>query len=115
MDKKAFRQETLKKRSDIYSAEIDAAIIDNFINSDVYKKADWIMLYISFGTEINTHHLVKHALADGKHIVAPICNISDHTVTLSEILNFPEDLEEGHYGILEVKDDCLRIIDPKKI
>ena len=52
MDKKAFRQETLKKRSDIYSKEIDAQIIDNFIHSDAYKDADWMMLYVSFDTEI---------------------------------------------------------------
>ncbi|MEF9917803.1 MAG: 5-formyltetrahydrofolate cyclo-ligase [Eubacterium sp.] len=115
MDKKAFRQETLKKRSTLYSEEIDAAIIDNFVHSDAYKKADWIMAYISFGTEINTHAFVKQALADGKHIVAPICNLADHTVTLSEILHFPGDLEAGHYGILEVKKDCMRIIDPKKL
>lgn len=115
MDKKAFRQETLKKRSDIYSKEIDAQVVENFLQSDAYKNASWLMLYVSFGTEIHTHDLIQKALADGKHVVVPICNIADHTVTLSEVLNFPDDLEEGHYGILEVKDSCLRVIDPKKL
>lgn len=115
MDKKAFRQETLKKRSDIYSKEIDAQIIDNFIHSDAYKDADWMMLYVSFDTEIHTHALIERALAEGKHVVVPICNTADHTITLSEILNFPGDLEEGHYGILEVKDDCRRVVAPEKL
>ncbi len=115
MDKKSFRQTTLKKRSDIYNAAIDAQIVDNFIQSDCYKQADWMMLYISFGTEINTHGLAKQALKDGKHVVVPICNIEDHTITLSEIHHFPDDLEEGHYGILEVKADCLDIVNPKQL
>lgn len=115
MDKKAFRKETLKKRSEIYCAETDAQVVENFLNSDNYKNANWMMLYVSFGTEINTHELVKKALADGKHVVVPICNLADHTVTLSEVINFPEDLEEGSYGILEVRDCCLRVVDPKKL
>lgn len=115
MDKNVFRKETLARRKAIFSAETDATIVDNFLSTDLYKNAEWIMVYVSFGTEIFTHDLVKKALADGKHVVAPICNISDHTVTLSEIINFPGDLEEGHYGILEVRDDCLRVVDPKKI
>ena len=115
MDKSAFRKEILAHRKAVYSATTDAAIINKFLESDLYVKAEWIMAYVSFGTEIYTHKFIEKALADGKHVVAPICNISDHTVTLSEIKNFPEDLEEGHYGILEVRDDCLRIVDPKKL
>lgn len=115
MNKNVFRKETLARRKEIFSAETDARIVDNFLNTDLYKNAEWIMVYVSFGTEIFTHDLVKKALADGKHVVAPICNISDHTVILSEIINFPGDLEEGNYGILEVRRDCLRIVDPKKI
>ena len=115
MDKNLFRKETLARRKAIYSAAIDAQIIDNFLASDLYKNSEWIMAYVSFGTEIYTHDFVKKALADGKHVVVPICNIADHTITLSEILNFPDDLEEGHYGILEVRPDCLRIVDPKQL
>ena len=48
-------------------------------------------------------------------MVVPICNTADHTIILSEILNFPGDLEEGHYGILEVKDDCRRVVAPEKL
>ncbi len=115
MDKSSFRKETLARRKEIYSADTDAKIIDLFLNSDLYKKADWIMAYVSFGTEINTHDFIKKALADGKHIVVPICNTADHTITLSELINFPDDLEDGHYGILEVRKECLRIVDPKQL
>lgn len=115
MDKNLFRKETLARRKSIYNKTIDAAVIDTFIESDLYKNADWIMAYVSFGTEINTHDFIKKALADGKHIVVPICNAADHTLILSEIINFPDDLEEGHYGILEVREACRRIVDPKQL
>ena len=115
MDKSLFRKEILARRKKIYCADTDAKIIEQFLDSDLYKNADWIMAYVSFGTEIYTHDFIKRALADGKHIVVPICNIEDHTVTLSELINFPDDLEEGHYGILEVREDCMRIVDPKKL
>jgi 5-formyltetrahydrofolate cyclo-ligase len=115
MNKSVFRKEILEHRKEIYNTTIDATIINNFFKSDLYKNSDWMMVYVSFGTEIFTHDFIKQALLDGKHVIAPICNISDHTITLSEILNFPEDLENGHYGILEVRKDCLRPVDPKKL
>ena len=114
MDKKALRKETLAKRKEIYSAVIDTHIIDRFLASQYYHDCKWLMVYVSFGTEINTHELIRRALADGKHVVAPIC-AENHTMILSEIKNFPEDLEEGHYGILEVKENCIRKVDPKKL
>lgn len=115
MDKKQFRKETLKKRSEIYDAATDAAVVRNFIQSEYYQNASWMMLYVSFGTEIYTHDLIRQALADGKHVVVPICNTADHTVTLSEVRHFPDDLEEGHYGILEVKASCMRIVEPGQL
>lgn len=112
MDKKSFRQATLKKRSEIYSDEIDQKIVDRFLASEYYQNAQTMMLYVSFGTEINTHDLVKQALAYEKNVIVPICNTEDHTITLSKITDFDEDLTEGSYGILEVKPDHLRIVSP---
>ncbi|WKY47328.1 5-formyltetrahydrofolate cyclo-ligase [Eubacteriaceae bacterium ES3] len=115
MDKNAFRKETLTRRKEIYCTNTDAMVVDNFLKSDLYKESNWIMVYVSFGTEINTHKLIEQALKDGKHVVAPICNACDHTLTLSEIKDFPDDLQEGHYGILEMKPDRVRVVDPKQL
>ncbi|MEG1432094.1 MULTISPECIES: 5-formyltetrahydrofolate cyclo-ligase [Eubacterium] len=115
MDKQTFRKETLAKRKAIYSPVTDARIVNRFLASDDYKSCQWIMVYVSFGTEINTHELIRRALTDGKHVVAPICVMADHTMILSEIQDFPGDLEEGHYGILEVKKECIRPIDARKL
>lgn len=115
MDKKSFRKATLARRADIYSAAIDAAVVDRFLASEFYKNAETMMLYVSFGTEINTHGLVRQALADKKRVVVPICNVDDHTITLSEITDFDADLTEGSYGILEVAPDHLRVVSPEAL
>ena len=115
MDKKSFRKATLSRRAEIYNADIDATVVDRFLASDYYKNAQTMMLYVSFGTEINTHGLVKRALADGKTVAVPICNMKDHTITLSKITDFEEDLTEGSYGILEVKPERLNVISPEAL
>lgn len=112
MDKKLFRKEILARRRDIFCADTDAKIVKKFLDSELYQKSTYIMVYVSFDTEINTHTLIKQALKDGKHIIVPISKKEDHTLILSEIKNFPDDLEEGNYGILEVRPDRLRIVDP---
>lgn len=115
MDKNLFRKETLKRRHEIYSADTDALVVENFLQSDLYKNSTNIMVYVSFGTEINTHKLIEQALKDGKHVIVPICKKEDHTLILSEIKNFPDDLEVGNFGILEVRPDRLRVVSPSII
>ncbi|PKM48931.1 MAG: 5-formyltetrahydrofolate cyclo-ligase, partial [Firmicutes bacterium HGW-Firmicutes-6] len=61
MDKSLFRKEILARRKEIYCADTDAKIIEQFLDSDLYKNADWIMAYVSFGTEIYTHDFIKRA------------------------------------------------------
>lgn len=39
--------------------------------SDAYKDADAVLAFLSFGTEIKTHDLVKQMLADGKRVAIP--------------------------------------------
>lgn len=113
MDKKLFRQQILKRRRDIYSAPIDAIIVKHFLASDFYQQAQHLMVYVSFDREINSHGLIQKALSDGKDVIVPICNRKDHSLILSTIKNFPDDLEASHFGLLEVRQDRLNIVDPK--
>ena len=115
MDKNLFRKETLNRRREIYCADTDSKIIEKFLESDLYQESTHIMAYVSFGTEINTHEFIEEALKDGKRVIVPICKKEDRTLILSEIKNFPDDLEEGNYGILEVRPDCLRIVEASVI
>ena len=100
MDKKTFRKETLTKREILYSAEIDSRIVDRFYQSPLYIDSQWIMIYVSFGTEIKTHDLIKKMLSDGKNVVVPICEPAKYTMILSQLRDFDEELQAGHCGIL---------------
>lgn len=115
MDKKTFRKETLTKREILYSAEIDSRIVDRFYQSPLYKDSQWIMIYVSFGTEIKTHDLIKKMLSDGKNVVVPICEPATHTMILSQLRDFDEDLQAGHWGILEVKEDKIDRVSPETL
>lgn len=115
MNKNLFREKILHKRRDIYSAAIDARVIDNFLHSKFYQQANYLMTTVSFGSEINTHKLIEKALSDGKHLVVPSCQKEDHSLILSELINFPNDLREGHFGILEVPADRRRLIKATQI
>lgn len=108
MDKKTFREQTLTKRSEIYNPEIDAKIITRFIDSDYYKNASKIFLYVSFGTEIDTHELIRQALRDGKTVAAPICVPKDRSMILCELKSF-EDLVPGYCNIPTPPADAPRL------
>ena len=112
MDKQLFRKKVLARRQELYEPTIDGKIVKRFLASNLYKKSIVLMTYVSFDTEINTHPLVAQALKDGKKVIVPICNKDDHSLILSEIKHFPDDLEVGHFGILEVRKDRLKIVNP---
>ena len=112
MDKQLFRKKVLARRRELYRPTIDGKIVKRFLDSDLYHQSTVLMTYVSFDTEINTHPLIRQALKEGKKVIVPICHQDDHTLILSEIKHFPDDLAVGHFGILEVRPDRLKIVSP---
>ena len=91
---------TLEKSSEI--------IIKNLYETEEYKKAQTIMVYVSYRGEVETHTLIKTALKDGKCVCVPLCNSKNCSMTAREITSFSE-LKNGAYGILEPADDSPTI------
>lgn len=95
----------------------DAQITANFIATPQYKNATCILTYLSFGEEIDTWEIIKHAQANRKTIVAPRCVKNSHEMQWYELppLNFAEvsspekastsnqnpQLEKSTFGMLE--------------
>jgi 5-formyltetrahydrofolate cyclo-ligase len=73
-----------------------------------YMDAKTVLFYVSYDGEVFTHDMIKEAL-DDKKVVAPISNKEDCSLSLS-ILDSWNDLEEGSYGILEPRKDCIKEI-----
>ncbi len=80
--KKALRRELLELRRAMTASErtsADQKIANLFLSLDEYKNADTLLLYASYGEEIDTFGIARKALADGKSIAYPRCN-PDHTM-----------------------------------
>ncbi|PRR68698.1 5-formyltetrahydrofolate cyclo-ligase [Neomoorella humiferrea] len=80
-----------------------------------WQQAEVVMSYVSFGSEVTTHALIKGALAVGKRVAVPLCVREGRCLIPSEIFAFPDDLRPGTWGILEPRQECLRPLDPQLI
>lgn len=85
--------------------------------SDAYKDAGAVLAFLSFGTEIKTHDLVKQMLADRKRVAIPRTfeNEGDDArmefYWLSADAPLEEQVEKGDFGIL-VPRESLPMVDP---
>ena len=88
MEKKLVRKEILNMRNNMSNEKRvlkDKLIYNLCINSDLYKKAKDIFIYVSFGSEVNTHEIIKKAIIDKKNIYVPKTDINKPTINANVI------------------------------
>jgi 5-formyltetrahydrofolate cyclo-ligase len=90
----------------LLSGRIVAAILD----LPTYQNADVVLAYTSFGTELQTDRLLRHALADGKALVLP--RVERGGLGLYEVRDLAIDLAPGTWGIREPEPDRCPPADP---
>ncbi len=119
--KKELRKATLAKRKnlaentpDLFN-EYNQRIMKTLKNTPEYKDARVIMCFISFEDEVETHQLIKEALAEGKKIFVPYIITDEKIMVPAEITDFEKDLEPGYYNILAPREDSLSIKDKNEI
>lgn len=73
-----------------------------FLNSEIYKSARVIMLYMPLGNETDTSEIIKRAFADGKSLVLPVTEEKTGKITA---VAFEENtfLEKGGFSVTEPK------------
>lgn len=81
-------------------------ILGILCDTDVYKKAKTVFVYVSVGSEVKTHSLIDKALSDGKRVVVPLCNTLTHSMDIYEIKDRGQ-LETGSYSIPEPKANLI--------
>ena len=64
-----------------------------------FKSAALVMFYASFQSEVETHGMIRRALAEGKRVVLP--RVKGKELELLEIENFDRDVSPGAWGIPE--------------
>ena len=82
--KNQIRNEMKEKRRSMKKtavAEKSRKAAELFLNSDVYKSAKTIMLYMPLGNETNTEEIIKQAFADGKSLVLPVTDEESGAIT----------------------------------
>lgn len=95
----------------VNKAEKDGLISDIFLNSDLYKNSELLLCYSSYGSEISTKRIIKTAFANGKPVAFPLCLDGCGNMEFY-LVNSPEDLKRGMFGILEPDTDkCSKITD----
>ena len=77
------------------SAEIEAKL---FVLPE-FRSAAVVLFYASFQSEVQTHHMIRRALAEGKRVALP--KVKGKELELFEIFNFDSDVGPGAWGIPE--------------
>ena len=71
IEKSSLGKLLLEKRgrlSQTKKSYMDNKIFKNLIENELYKNAKTIFIFVSFGSEVDTHKIMKRALKDGKKI-----------------------------------------------
>lgn len=116
-DKKTLRKELLKEREVYTDDEID--IMSDIIFAKIkelycFRNAETIMIYVSYGKELNTHKFIRECLEMGKRVVTPICN-PDKTMSLALTTTFPEGFEKTGMGIMEIPIEKAELVNYKEL
>jgi 5-formyltetrahydrofolate cyclo-ligase len=101
--KNTIREIVKEKRKSIpkkAKEKMDDIIFNKVLESEAYKNAKLIFVYVSFEGEVDTHRIIKYALNHNKRICVPKIISIKEGFRAVEIKSF-EELEEGAYNILE--------------
>ncbi|MBQ8688028.1 MAG: 5-formyltetrahydrofolate cyclo-ligase [Ruminococcus sp.] len=108
--KKALRREMQQRRKAIppqEKAALDSAMQEQFFASELYRKAELLLTFLSVGEEPDTRAILRRAWADGKVTAVPKC-LSGHRMQFYVIKDF-SDCVPGMYDIPEPKDTCPEV------
>lgn len=100
-DKNALRTRILSLRDGFGAVERagkSAAVHRLLMELPQYQEAAVIMFYVSFRSEVETHQMIRDALAQGKEVVVPISG--NNQIVPGRVSDFA-DLVPGAWGILE--------------
>jgi 5-formyltetrahydrofolate cyclo-ligase len=118
MNSKAeIRKRLLSLRNSLSTEEITAGsgeIVTRLMRIEEIRSASTLMVYLSFGSEVDLDDLIRWCWEEGKRVVVPFCRPESRELTACRIDGFDE-LETGHYGIRAPKEGLLRPVDGREI
>lgn len=110
--KDRLRQEMLERRMNLTPLEVaekSELIISRLLGRPEFSDARSVLAYISFRQEVETAGLLQTVLAGGQKLYVPVTDWNRKEILVSQLLNYPDDLTAGRFGLLEPKEDCQRL------
>ncbi len=101
--KKRLREKLLKRRDSIppdQKALKNAAIEKKLFELDEFQKADILLMYVSFRSEVDTRTCLNDVLSMGKRLILPVVDTRHSALKLYEVKS-PSELTPGYMGIPE--------------
>lgn len=89
-----------------------------FLNSEIYKSAQTIMLYMPLGNETDTSEIIKTAFGDGKRLVLPVTEEVSGKITpyvfdeATELMKGGFSVDEPQNAVLAEKTEIDAVIVP---
>ncbi len=88
-------------------SDIDRRITEHVLKNEAYRRASCVFTYVATPQEIDTHALIRQALADGKTVCVPLCGAQgDMTAHRIQSLDM---LHKGMRGIAEPDESAPRV------
>lgn len=100
-EKQLIRKEILAKRKSLDEAEVNRLsmlIVNNIINTDLYKKAGSLCIYMPIRNEVDVTLIKEKAWEDGKKLYLPVVNDDEMEFML---YRENDELKPGAYDIFE--------------
>lgn len=88
----------------------DDIIIDRFLELNAYKNAEYILTYLSMGSEVETRGIIQKAWEDGKTVALPRCIPSTNKMEWYRVESL-DNLVETALGIWEPVRDPEYFVD----
>jgi len=83
-----------------------------FLESELYKGAKSVMLYIPLGNEVDTSNIINDALKQGKTVLVPVTDSESYDLTACQITECTE-FSKGTFSVKEPKEKV--VFDKSKI
>lgn len=116
MDKHQLRKHFKALRNALTRPEIEqmsAQVMENLLSLPVLHRPGAILCYASFGSEVDTHVMIRRLLGQRRTVALPVTQRQSQTMYAAQIGSF-ESLRRGNFGILE-PDSSAAVIEPGKL
>ena len=115
--KDRLRKSIEKKRNTLSTSEVlekSSRIKKRIFEMDLFRDAQTILFYVSYGNEVYTHDMIKESISLGKTVVVPKSVTKNNALILSRLTDW-DNLEVGAYNILELKQESIEQVDVESV